>query len=438
MTWLQRFADREAGLRRLGLFRIVVAFMIWNQCAYFVFFKFWNEGFYRAGDRFALSFFDWYPHPPNAITFISIHVVLAICGLLLVFGWHTRPALIVACVLDWYHLFLNQFWHSNNRYFLALVLLVLCFAPVDRSLTWDARRRHLSERGPVWTLWLLRVQLSLIYFASGGGKLLDPDWAGGLVLHRRFAGSIAAWGRHGMPDWLIHYADSSTFWLAASLAAICTELFIGSGLWFPRARRLAIWMGLGFHLFIETTFMVGVFSFLSMGIYLLAVAPGQNDRTLCYDPDRPRHRRLATWLERLDWLERLRLEPAPGPVRARDRDGRWVTGPMAWAVAASATPLLFVFAFPISTLRRLGLGMEEPLSLGQRLAAVAVLTFFAAAGVLIAAPLWMLGSGGFGNLLWGVGIAVACAVHLRLARNRIKGAGESNGALWEKASASTG
>ena len=122
-----------------------------------------------------------------------------------------------------------------------------CCPPV-RLLSVDAWRRRRAGKAAapdvaaLWPLWLLRVQVCLVYLASGISKLVDPDWISGLVLWDRvvrYQHELAP-----LPEWARDLLVERWPFYAIGPAAVLTELFIGVGLWFGRTRLVALWVAL--------------------------------------------------------------------------------------------------------------------------------------------------------------------------------------------------
>jgi hypothetical protein len=61
--------------------------------------------------------------------------------------------------------------------------------------------------------------------------------------------------------------------LVLAIGTILTELALGVGLWFERARRWLVPIGIAFHVFIYVTVPVTVFSALSCALYLAYFDP---------------------------------------------------------------------------------------------------------------------------------------------------------------------
>src|SRR5262249_16838168 len=154
-----------------------------------------------------------------------------------------------------------------------------------------------------WAQRLAQVQLCLIYLGSGGSKLLDPDWRGGLVIGDRLTRSFARSVSMGVPPGLMHWLADPRLARVLSKPPIGTELFLAVGLLLPRTRVVALFAGLVFHVLIELTSDVELFGWLCLTMYALFAMPATRERVVRYDPARARL--AARVVERLDWLRRF-------------------------------------------------------------------------------------------------------------------------------------
>jgi hypothetical protein len=109
-----------------------------------------------------------------------------------------------------------------------------------------------------------------------------------------------------------------------------------------------------FHLSIEASASVQVFSYLGIAVLVIWAVPSTRDRVLRVDTSVARGRRLVAVVRRLVWLQRCRIEAAgPGsPVEVVDRDGTALAGRPALAFAFSRLPLTAWFALPVAWLAR--------------------------------------------------------------------------------------
>ena len=127
-----------------------------------------------------------------------------------------------------------------------------------------------------------------------------------------------------------------------------TELFIALGLWWRGTRYAAVWVAVVFHLSIERSAAVQVFSFLAVAVLVVWAVPSTRDRVLRLDPTAGAQRRLARSCarstgSRASASSRLRPDRR---WRLVDRDGTAIRGAPAVALALSRLPLTAWFALP--------------------------------------------------------------------------------------------
>ena len=180
-------------------------------------------------------------------------------------------------------------------------------------------RPPLPISAPGWPLWLLRFEAATVYAASGMSKLLDPDWFSGTVTWQRVVLVRDRVDASVLPSWAVDVLTNRSFHTVAAKLIIATELFIAAGLWSRRTRYAAVWVAICFHVAIELSAEVQVFSFLAIAALVIWAVPSTRDRVLLLDPDSPAQRRFATVVGGLDWLARFRIEwePSGGPRHRR-------------------------------------------------------------------------------------------------------------------------
>lgn len=302
-------------------------------------------------DAFHHPYAAWYPELPEA-AYITLIWLAAVAAVAMSVGFLTRLATATTFTIVAYNVFLSTTHFHNNRAYLLIVLGVLALAPTGRELSVDAWLRRRQNRparkrsAPAWPLWLLRFECSAIYAASGISKLVDPDWFGGTVTWQRVVRArdeLAA-----LPDWAVSLLTSRSFHTGAAKFIVLTELFIAVALWSRRTRYAAVWVAVVFHVSIEASASVQVFSFLAIAVLVVWAVPSTRDRVLRVDPTDENQRRLAALVRGLDWLARFRVEPAsPGSrLEVVDRDRTAIGGGPAVALALSRLPLTAWFALP--------------------------------------------------------------------------------------------
>jgi hypothetical protein len=319
-------------------------------------------------DVFHEPYLTWLPDLPRG-AYVAVLVVGAAAAVTTSLGLFTRLSTVTVFAVVTYNVALSTTHYHHNRAYLVIVLAALAAAPCGRELSLDAwlRRRRgllpLDNRAPAWTLWLLRFEASTVYVASGLSKLLDGDWFGGTVTWDRVARSrdrIVA--QSPLPGWAIDLLTSRAFHTYAAKVIVLTELAIGLGFWWRRTRYAAVWVAVAFHVAIELSASVQVFSYLAIAVLLVWAVPSTRDRALEVDTATATGHRLVTAVTALDWLARFRIVEAPGsgPPRAVDRDGTVREGGAAVAFVASRLPLTAWFALPLLLVPSLRPGRRRP------------------------------------------------------------------------------
>jgi len=328
---LDELLGREVSLRALALLRVLVGPIVLLHLAPFLSDSLHGRTYQ---DVFHEPYASWYPELPEG-AYIgvlwagAVSAVLMSAGALLRRATLTRVATAATFAVVAYNLFLSTTHFHNNRAYLVIVLGILAMAPA-------------AQAGPAWPLWLLRFECAAVYGASGLSKLLDPDWFGGTVTWQRVMHARA--DLHALPDWAVSLLTDRDFHTGAAKAIVLTELFIALGLWSRRTRYAAVWVAAVFHVTIEASASVQVFSLLGISVLLIWAVPSTRDRVLRVDPSAP----FARVVRALDWLARFRVEPAPpgAGIEVVDRDGTNIRGRPALAFALSRLPLTAWFALP--------------------------------------------------------------------------------------------
>ncbi len=296
-------------------------------------------------DAFTMPFFNWWPQLPEP-AYVAALWLTAAAGVLISLGLWTTVATRFAAVFVVYHIVLSQTHYHHNRAFLAAVLIGLALMPVGERWSLDARLgrsgRGRAGWGPRWPLMLLRLQIATVYFASGLSKLVDPDWFGGTVLRLRVERAAATADR--VPDWLLDLAVSATFQGWFSKVVVVTELLIGVGLLVPRLRPPAIWLAMAFHVAIEVTADVQVFSLVAIAALVVWVRPTPPDRMLVAPSGSGR------LVRSLDWTGRFSHEDGDGWALTEPDGSRREGRKARWRVL-TLLPLTFWPAAPIGIVR---------------------------------------------------------------------------------------
>ena len=133
-----------------------------------------------------------------------------------------------------------------------------------------------------------------------------------------------------------------------------TELFIAVGLWRRGTRCAAVWIAVVFHVAIEVSASVQVFSYLAIAVLVIWAVPSTRDRILRIDPtaSRPAAPGRAGAPARLARTVSRRAGAAGRAAELVDRDGTTFHGAPAVAFVLSRLPLTAWFALPLLLLPR--------------------------------------------------------------------------------------
>ncbi len=307
------------------------------------------------GDTFHVAMIPEWLVPEPRVYAIVLAARVCLAAMVAIGVW-ARPALAVSAMLGLWILLCDRNQFHHNRYSLYCYALLLSLTPCDRS--WRATEPSVPEprRGPWWGVRLAQIQVSLIYLASGGSKLLDPDWRDGLVLVDRIARYAHVAIAKGVPRNIVELLARPDVASATAKLAITTELVLCVALWLRPTRVIALWWGLWFHAVIQATSKVETFSILTLALYGVFVTPEYRTRRVRFDPSRFWGKLAGILVPALDWFARFEVQPwEPDDQRGHSvvvvrRDGERATGVRALAMLTRCLPLLFPIWAPVALL----------------------------------------------------------------------------------------
>ena len=168
----------------------------------------------------------------------ALQVLFLLGSVALLFNRRVRLASFVVGMTILIGIASSRIYWANNTFFMGAVLTLIGLYASKRSV------------------WLLRIQVALIYFGAGFNKILDPDWVSGQFFENWAAASL----QH---DLYIRVAALLPEMALAKLmcwGTIATELSLFAGFAWRRFWPFAIWLGILFHaamtLFTGITFVL--------------------------------------------------------------------------------------------------------------------------------------------------------------------------------------
>lgn len=199
-----------------------------------------------------------------------------IVGLLL--GWLSRVNAI--CCYVW----LVSFQHRNSLLFegedtlFRIIGFLLIFMPMNRAWSIDQLRRPAVPSTPIvadgWSVRLLQLEMTMVYFSAGWCKLLGAPWRDGTALYY-VTRLDDYWGRFPVPSVI---ADTPWIVRALTWTTIGIELAVPVLVWFAPTRRLALLLVLIFHLACDYAMHLFLFHWIMLVGWLSFVKPEDFDR----------------------------------------------------------------------------------------------------------------------------------------------------------------
>jgi hypothetical protein len=260
-----RLATRVDG-SSVAVFRFVLGLVIAFEVLT-LFQKGWIAEFWiNPVFRFSYPGFEWVRALPQP-WLQGVVALLGVAALFLALGLVHRVAAWCVFLLFTYQFLLEATRYLNHHYAASLFAFLLCIIPVAN--TWSVDRSLGLVRGdttvPLWSVWLLRFQVGVVYVYGGLAKL-QGDWLAGQP--------VESWmsRRTHIPfvNFLIERGWEVPFY---SYGGLLFDLLVVPALLWRRTRAVAFVVMLAFHLLNESLFNIGTFPWMMMGLTTVFLAP---------------------------------------------------------------------------------------------------------------------------------------------------------------------
>ncbi len=172
-----QFLSRSSSIIPLVFYRVTFGILMCFSTLRFLY-KGWIEACYVDPEfHFTYQCFEWVS-PVQSIFFMYFLVILlAILALFIALGFCYRFVVVLFFLLFTYLEMIEKSWYLNHHYFVSLISFILLFLPANQYLSLDTylfkKRKRVSV--PYWTIFVLKLQISLVYFLAGLAKL-KPSW----------------------------------------------------------------------------------------------------------------------------------------------------------------------------------------------------------------------------------------------------------------------
>lgn len=211
--------------------------------------------------------YEWVTNLPSPGMHIHF-IAMGICAFLIAVGCCCQLVTLLFALGFTYVFLVDKCLYLNHHYLICLLAWLLTIMPLGSALSVDAclSPKHRSATVPVWTIWLLRFQISVPYFFGGIAKL-NPDWLAGepmrMMLEARSSYPVVG-------EWFTHEWCVQLFvWGGLGL-----DLLVVPGLLWSRTRPLAYVASLVFHLLNAWLFPIGIFPWFMILATVVFFPPG--------------------------------------------------------------------------------------------------------------------------------------------------------------------
>jgi HTTM domain/Vitamin K-dependent gamma-carboxylase, lumenal domain len=239
--------------------------------------------------------FGWiHPWPGDGM---YIHfAVLGVLSIFIAIGFLYRVSAALFFLGFTYVFLLDQTRYLNHFYLICLISFLMIFVPSNRKFSVDAGlfKKIRSETAPAWALWLLRVQIGIVYFYSGLAKM-NGDWLHGQPMRMWLLARSNYFlvGHFFTQDWVVYLF---------SYGALLFDLLIFPLLLWNRTRIYVFGFVLYFHLMNSWLFDIGVFPWFMIAATLLFFPPdwprrvfiklGLSSEAIIDKPEQPGNKRF--------------------------------------------------------------------------------------------------------------------------------------------------
>ncbi|QTY27746.1 sporulation-delaying protein SdpB family protein [Flavobacterium sp. CS20] len=143
---------------------------------------------------------------------------------------------------------------------LSFLLIPLCLTD-PRNNHWSNIKSYPAPKNliGIFTIWIIRIQVAIIYYHASFGKFIVPEWMNGTAIYYWFNHSVFGmplWASHLMNKLLSNYFVISVLTYGAILLEIMLFLSLTASI---KYRKRILYFALAFHFFI--IFYHGIFSF---------------------------------------------------------------------------------------------------------------------------------------------------------------------------------
>jgi hypothetical protein len=250
----------------LIVFRITFGLiMLWDIIRY------WSNGwvdklYIKPHIMFKYYGFEWVHAWPGDGMIIHF-AALALLALFITIGFLYRISIVLFFFGFSYVFLLDQANYLNHFYLVILFNFLLIFLPANKSFSVDALiwTKNKSDKAPLWSLWILRFQLEVVYIYAGIVKI-NADW---LQLE-----PLSSWLSYRADMPVVGYLYTQDWAVAIAAYGVIILHIVGAPLLLWKRTRLVIFSIYAcFHILNHFTFTIGIFPWLTLAATLVFFDP---------------------------------------------------------------------------------------------------------------------------------------------------------------------
>ena len=264
----QQYFFQPVDAASLALFRIlfglVTAFYVFTeQSPAAIHYKFILPQFFFPYPLFAILHLPFF----TGNDIYKLFRMMGVCACTIGLGIFYRISLILFFFSFGYIFLLEKSYYNDYGYLILLITFLLFFMGAHRSASFDIFRQPKlnTRRVPWWNIFILRAQISIVYFYSGLVKL-SPDYLSGSVLRLMLAGKTPY-------PFIGHFFQQDGVILFLTYFGLLFDLTIGFLLWYNRPRVWVFSIAILVHLMNKLFFGAGVFHYLMIAALVLFLKP---------------------------------------------------------------------------------------------------------------------------------------------------------------------
>ena len=262
---------QDISISPLITFRIIFGMlMMFSVC------RFWYMGWIQElyiDPVLHFPFFGWdWIQPLPGVGMYVVFALLFVFAMGICLGFYYRISSVGFFLLFTFVELIDKTTYLNHYYFVSLVAFLLCYLPAHRYFSLDCKWRKTMTLTavPRWMVFVLQLQLAMVYFFAGVAKI-NPDWLNGfpMKLWLPARADFPVLGAYFQYEWTA---------ILFSYGGLFYDLFIPFALWIKKTRPFAYLAVIVFHILTYLLFQIGVFPWVMIFCTLIFFGPEVHDR----------------------------------------------------------------------------------------------------------------------------------------------------------------